>query len=185
MGLGDKFIRGIEKFEKKVDAWAAEGEAEERRKKAVSFVDELGPELTGKMVCTGDSCSSGKAKTADALAGKTVALYFSAHWCPPCRAFTPQLAEWYTKDLAAKGLEIVFVSWDKDQGSFDEYLDQMPWKALPFSARDKKDALGKKLHIKGIPSLVIFDADGTLITTEGREVVTQDPTGSKFPWKGA
>lgn len=28
-------------------------------------------------------------------AGKHLGLYFSAHWCPPCRAFTPQLAKWY------------------------------------------------------------------------------------------
>lgn len=29
---------------------------------------------------------------------KALALYFSAHWCPPCRGFTPQLAKWYSQD---------------------------------------------------------------------------------------
>eukprot|EP00568_Trieres_chinensis_P004522 CAMPEP_0183308366 /NCGR_PEP_ID=MMETSP0160_2-20130417/21574_1 /TAXON_ID=2839 ORGANISM="Odontella Sinensis, Strain Grunow 1884" /NCGR_SAMPLE_ID=MMETSP0160_2 /ASSEMBLY_ACC=CAM_ASM_000250 /LENGTH=71 /DNA_ID=CAMNT_0025472203 /DNA_START=95 /DNA_END=307 /DNA_ORIENTATION=- len=26
---------------------------------------------------------------------KAVILYFSAHWCPPCRAFTPVLSDAY------------------------------------------------------------------------------------------
>jgi nucleoredoxin len=71
----------------------------------------------------------------DQLNGKTVALYFSAHWCPPCRNFTPKLAKVFnelTKEVKDK-LDIVFVSWDEDEESFKEYFQEMPWKALPFS----------------------------------------------------
>ncbi|KAF0930615.1 hypothetical protein E2562_033812 [Oryza meyeriana var. granulata] len=31
------------------------------------------------------------------LNGKTIGLYFGAHWCPPCRAFTKQLREAYNE----------------------------------------------------------------------------------------
>ncbi|GLV36728.1 hypothetical protein CBL_02437 [Carabus blaptoides fortunei] len=41
-------------------------------------------------------------------------FYFSAHWCPPCRAFTPQLVDTY-KMLRKKdpGFEVIFVSSDR------------------------------------------------------------------------
>lgn len=39
------------------------------------------------------------------MAGKqALALYFSAHWCPPCRGFTPQLAEWYMQAPNFQGI---------------------------------------------------------------------------------
>jgi len=58
---------------------------------------------------------AGEKPTEEVLAGKTaVGVYFSAHWCPPCRGFTPQLAQMYTDAFSAKGMEIVFVSGDKD-----------------------------------------------------------------------
>ena len=38
---------------------------------------------------------AGSVSTVEALAGKVVAIYFSAHWCGPCRNFTPQLASLY------------------------------------------------------------------------------------------
>lgn len=73
--------------------------------------------------------------------GNVVALYFSAHWCPPCRAFTPQLAAWYDKFKKTENgdkFEIIFVSSDRDSGSFKEYYKEMPWLALPYENRDTK-----------------------------------------------
>ena len=76
-------------------------------------------------------------------AGKVVGIYFSAHWCPPCRAFTPKLAEWYNKiknGPNADNFEIVFLSSDRDEGSFKEYFNEMPWHAVSFSDKTTKVA---------------------------------------------
>ena len=141
-----------------------------------AFVDLLGSKLVS---------STGDVSTSDALSGKkAVALYFSAHWCPPCRGFTPQLAKWYTNNLKAAGLEVVFVSSDKGPSEFDSYFKEQPWLALPFDDRALKAKLSKKFKVNGIPSLVILDgATGETITTDGREAVSEDPTGKNLPWK--
>eukprot|EP00976_Prorocentrum_cordatum_P100634 1192309-Prorocentrum_minimum.AAC.2 len=91
----------------------------------------------------------GDVKVGDALAGKeVVGLYFSAHWCPPCRAFTPKLAEVYNGLVASgKSFEIVFVSSDKDEEQFNEYYDEMPWLALPFAQREAKQKLSQKFKV--------------------------------------
>jgi len=121
--------------------------------------------------------------TSEALSGKkAVGLYLSAHWCPPCRGFTPKLAEFYTADLKAKGLEIVFVSSDRDESSFDGYFAEQPWLALPYAARELKNKLSKKYKVNGIPSFVVLGAGGELITADGRSAVMSDPTGKEFPW---
>ena len=58
----------------------------------------------------GQSCVS----IVDSLNGKdVVGLYFSAHWCPPCRGFTPKLAFAYAEMISlGKSFEIVFLSSD-------------------------------------------------------------------------
>ncbi len=35
----------------------------------------------------------------------------------------------------------------------------------------------------GIPTLVVFDTNGEVITCEGRQLVSADPDGAHFPWK--
>ena len=71
-------------------------------------------------------------------AGKVVGIYFSAHWCPPCRGFTPELVKFYNANHEGKNFEIIFVSSDRDEKSFKEYYNDMPWLALAFSERNKK-----------------------------------------------
>jgi len=123
--------------------------------------------------------------TSEALADKkAVALYFSAHWCPPCRGFTPKLGQMYKDALREKGLEIIFVSSDRDEAAFNDYYAEQPWLALPYEARELKAKLSKKFKVNGIPSLVVLDgATGETITTDGRSAVMDDPTGEKLPWK--
>merc|ERR1719183_2045745 len=92
------------------------------------------------------------------------------------------LAQWYSKSLKDKGLEVVFVSSDKDQAAFAEYYGGMPWLALPFGT-DKKASLDKKFKVQGIPTVILLDADGNVLNKDGREAISNDPTGEDFPWR--
>lgn len=127
---------------------------------------------------------SGEKPTDEVLGGKAgVLVYFSAHWCPPCRGFTPKLSEFHKKHSAAKNFETVFVSSDKDQGAFDEYYGEMPFTALPFSKRDLKGTLSTQYKVNGIPTLVVLGPDGELITANGRDKVMADfDECANFPW---
>lgn len=122
--------------------------------------------------------------TRDALkSASTVGLYFSAGWCPPCRGFTPQLVSSYQGHLEAKGLRCVLVSWDKSPAEFQDYFGQMPWLALPYEEEERKNMLNQTFNVKSIPTFALVDASsGSVITTEARESLVQDPEGKEFPW---
>ena len=75
--------------------------------------------------------------------GGLVLLYFSASWCPPCRQFTPMLAEFYAAQKArGKNVEIIFVSSDRDPQSFLEYFTTHhgAWLALPYASNNRQSA---------------------------------------------
>merc|ERR1712110_400015 len=69
----------------------------------------------------------------EALAGKKVLVYFSAHWCPPCRGFTPLLKEAYGDELKGKPVEVVFVSSDQSADGALSYFnnDHGDWLLVP------------------------------------------------------
>ncbi|GMH10740.1 hypothetical protein Nepgr_012581 [Nepenthes gracilis] len=93
--------------------------------------------------------------------GKTICLYFSANWCRPCKAFTPQLVQLYNNLLKKTGekLEIIFVSFDRDEESFKEHFKGMPWLAVPFNLNLHR-RLSHHFNVHHIPSLIPLCSDG-------------------------
>ena len=120
-----------------------------------------------------DSCLAGK---------KIVCFYFSAHWCPPCRAFTPMLKDAYEEFLEdSQELEIVFVSSDRTLDDMKNYMKEShgSWLAVTQNS-ELVNELKTKFGIGGIPALIVCKADGSVVTKEGRaDVQKSGPEGMK------
>jgi len=138
-----------------------------------SFANMLGKELTN---------AAGETIGIDALAGGLVALYFSASWCPPCRKFTPRLAEFYKQmKQAGQPIEVVFVSADREKGSFQEYLSgHHPWLAIPFDSPTRQNT-SQFFKVSGIPALIIFAPTGQIV--EASAVQAPLTQASMDSWK--
>jgi nucleoredoxin len=147
-----------------------------------------------RLLSHGVTDAAGKPVTLDAHVGApapaapadepVVALYFSAHWCPPCRRFTPVLAGAYRRLRAAgRPVEVVFLSWDETAAEYGHYAGTMPWARLPHKD-PRVDALAHALGVRSIPALVAVSArTGAVMNADARSAVQQDPTGGGYPWQ--
>jgi nucleoredoxin len=114
--------------------------------------------------------ASGKKVDASTLNGKVVGFYFSAHWCGPCRLFTPELVKFakLNKDKFA----VVFISSDRpDEKAMFDYMKEtkMPWAALPYQS-EAGIKISQENDVKQIPTLLIYDSSGNLVTKNGRDL---------------
>lgn len=111
-----------------------------------------------------------------------VGIYFSAHWCGPCRRFTPELAKHYnTWKSEGKKIEIIFVSSDKDTKSFGEYYSEMPWIAVPHGD-SRKEKLTQIVGVNGIPWLIVLDKNGKEVENEADSTVSSKGSESINIW---
>ena len=97
---------------------------------------------------------------------KYYGIYYSASWCGPCRAFTPDLVSWYKKTKRKyPHFELIFVSSDRSAEDMAAYMkeDKMDWPALDFSKKGSTPEL-TKYSGAGIPCLVLVDADGKVLS---------------------
>ncbi|NXB92502.1 NXN protein, partial [Vidua chalybeata] len=127
--------------------------------------------------------NNGQTLDSSALEGSHVGVYFSAHWCPPCRSLTRVLVESYRKiKEAGQKFEILFVSADRSEDSFKQYFSEMPWVAVPYADEARRSRLNRLYGIQGIPTLIVLDPKGDVITRQGRVEVLNDIECREFPW---
>ena len=108
---------------------------------------------------------------------KFIAIYFGAHWAPPCRLFTKTLTEFYGEtNKDKKQVEVVFVSLDGNNDAFERNYAEMSWLAVPYEDEKLKSMLKQRFAINSIPTMVIVDGQGNQVTFDGRKDIQKDPS---------
>jgi nucleoredoxin len=157
---------------------ASQAAAKRRSEEAIShqaIAQELGKKNGIAALVFGNLVSAGGTEwnpAANSPSPDYYALYYSAHWCPPCRSFTPQLVQWYRGFKPAHpNFELIFVSEDQDENAMADYMKtmDMPWPAVRFLGVNRgsngsfKGSGIDQYAGSGIPDLVLVDAGGKIL----------------------
>ena len=127
--------------------------------------------------------NDGEVSTSDVLSSSLIGVYFSAHWCPPCRGFTPVLADCFTEwKNESKSIQIIFVSSDRDEDEFKNYFKEMPWVAVPFNDKNTIKEFKTHFNVTGIPKFVVLDNKGNIIDSDARTSVSKNNVVSIDAW---
>jgi thiol-disulfide isomerase/thioredoxin len=88
-------------------------------------------------------------------------VFFGASWCPKCVEEMSQLVPLYEK-WKSKGLEVVFVSMDTEETSFDKFVKDFPFTSTcDYKKWDSKAA--QDYHVFASPTSFLLDANRKIV----------------------
>ncbi len=59
----------------------------------------------------------------------------------------------------------------------------MPWLAVPYNDEARISGLKQRFGINGIPTVIVVDNQGTLVTYEARKDIQKDPSECLKKWE--
>ena len=108
---------------------------------------------------------------------KFLAFYFAAHWAPPARNFLPKLISAYNSiNSSQKVFEVVFVSFDRDEDSFEAYSEEMPWPKVPYKNSEARIKVAHSFQLDNPFKLVIISPNLKILSKSGIEELKEKGT---------
>eukprot|EP00123_Amoebidium_parasiticum_P001379 comp12451_c0_seq1/m.7380 comp12451_c0_seq1/g.7380 ORF comp12451_c0_seq1/g.7380 comp12451_c0_seq1/m.7380 type:complete len:193 (-) comp12451_c0_seq1:123-701(-) len=117
-------------------------------------------------------------------ANEVIGVFFGAKNCPESATFLPKLQAVYRDvNKGSKRFEVVLCGWDMKEENYKSYtFENQSWPSIAWADGATRDALKKEHKVKATPTLVLLKPDGSVISTQGVDVVLQDSKGAHFPW---
>ena len=143
---------------KAVNDLRAHMEIAENTKEGKMFVDFSGFDLEGNASKLSDYVGKGKYVLAD----------FWASWCGPCKMEIPNLIELHKQFAGEKFIVLGVNVWDQEdkfKAALEEEGIEYPQIYIP---RDNKDNATELYSIRGIPQIMLFGPDGTIVKRDLR-----------------
>ena len=141
--------------------------------KASSYGLKIQEQINLHIVNTGDVApnfsnedSDGNVLSLNQFKGKTVLLDFGAAWCVPCKKEIPEIKKIYD-EYHSKGLEIIGVSFDKDETSWKENIksEKLNWNHIYEGMNNvgREGSISKSYYVQPIPAYILIDKNGIII----------------------
>lgn len=110
---------------------------------------------------------NGKKFTLSEQRGKPVLIIFSTTWCPTCRSEIPRY-KFFHNTYADRGLIVINVDIQEPAEKVSRFADkyQLPYRVL----LDEKGLVAEAYRIVGVPTLVLIDQNGVLVSRQYQAV---------------